>query len=90
VEIDEELEKLLDTFWTEHPTWPESDAGPSSPKGETDDQLLSLHRLLSAIDPKEAGRWHWRDGRKVRRGIERWWENATGKTEGKPKGRKAR
>ena len=89
--IDEELERLLNTFWTEHPTWPKSDAGPSSPKGETDDQLLSLHRLLSAIDPKEAGRWHWRDGRKVRRGIERWWENGSlDKTEGKAKGRKAR
>ena len=90
MEIDEELEKLLDTFWTEHPTWPESHAGPSSPKGETDDQLLSLYRLLSAIDPKEAGRWHWRDGRKVRRGIERWWENSTGRAEEKPGGRKAR
>lgn len=66
------------------------DVGPSSPKGETDDQLLSLHRLLTAIDPKEAGRWHWRDGRKVRRGIERWWENG-GTTSGKKEqGRRAR
>ena len=36
--------------------------------------LLILHKLLEAVDPKEAGRWHWRDGRKVRRGLERWWE----------------
>ncbi|RXK36929.1 hypothetical protein M231_05831 [Tremella mesenterica] len=36
--------------------------------------LLALHQLLQAVDPKEAGRWHWRDGRKVRRGLERWWE----------------
>jgi tRNA dimethylallyltransferase len=92
VEMDPELEELLDTFWTEHPTWPGSGAGPSEPKGETDDQLLSLHRLLAAIDPKESGRWHWKDGRKVRRGIERWWENKGDKKgeDGKANGRRAR
>jgi tRNA dimethylallyltransferase len=69
--------------------WPGSDAGPSQPTAETDDQLLSLHRLLAAVDAKEAGRWHWRDGRKVRRGIERWWEK--GNEINQPsQGRKAR
>lgn len=43
----------------------------------TDSQLLSLHRLLAAVDPVEAGRWHWRDGRKVKRGLERWWERGS-------------
>jgi hypothetical protein len=38
-------------------------------------QLLDIHRLLQRIDPQEASRWHWKDGRKVRRGVERWWEN---------------
>jgi tRNA dimethylallyltransferase len=37
---------------------------------------LSLHQLLAAVDPQEAGRWHWRDGRKVKRGLERWWESS--------------
>lgn len=55
-------------------------AGPSAPSASSrptimdDTQLLSLHSLLAAVDPPEAGRWHWRDGRKVRRGLERWWE----------------
>jgi tRNA A37 N6-isopentenylltransferase MiaA len=76
--MDPELKTLLETFWTEHPIWPGSQAGPSEARGvETDDQLLSLHRLLGAVDPKEAGRWHWRDGRKVRRGLERWWERGS-------------
>lgn len=41
----------------------------------TDQELLALHRLLTLVDPREAGRWHWRDGRKVRRGLERFWED---------------
>ncbi|WVQ99561.1 hypothetical protein IAU59_006697 [Kwoniella sp. CBS 9459] len=51
-------------------------ATPSSsrPTLTEEDHLLALHRLLCAVDPKEGGRWHWRDGRKVRRGLERWWE----------------
>lgn len=84
-DLDPELEKLLETFWTDRPIWPGEteqggESGPSSsrPTIENDGQLLSLHRLLNAVDPKEAGRWHWRDGRKVRRGIERWWETEGG------------
>lgn len=76
------------------------DAGPSTsssrPTVEHDAHLLALHQLLSAVDPKEAGRWHWKDGRKVRRGLERWWETNGGgsephmKKEGSSGGRKAR
>ncbi|WVF71306.1 hypothetical protein IAT40_006109 [Kwoniella sp. CBS 6097] len=51
-----------------------SSSSSSRPTLTEDDQLLTLHRLLCTVDPKEGGRWHWRDGRKVRRGLERWWE----------------
>lgn len=50
---------------------------PSRPTVLADAQLLALHDLLKAVDPREAGRWHWRDGRKVRRGLERWWEGGS-------------
>lgn len=77
-DLDPELEKLLDTFWTAEPVWPGGDATPTTkttrPTIANPAQLLSLHRLLEAVDPREAGRWDWRDGRKVRRGLERWWE----------------
>ena len=84
-DMDPGLLKLLETFYTSDPVYPnsegveESEAGPSNYKTTrlvpTDPgQLLSLHKLLATIDPREAGRWDWRDGRKVRRGIERWWE----------------
>lgn len=80
-DMDPELRRLLDTFWTERPVWPgeAEEAGPSTHASNLsaeakDQRLLSLHRLLAAVDPGEAGRWHWRDGRKVRRGLERWWE----------------
>ena len=100
-DLDPELGRLLDTFWTAEPVWPaspvpdngleEGEAGPSTllarPSGApartsrpqvTDDrELLALYRLLGALDPKEAARWHWRDGRKVRRALERWWERGT-------------
>lgn len=75
--------RLLETFYLPAPTWPtgvastsgsSSVAASTSPSALSDPQLLALHRLLNAVDPAEAGRWHWRDGRKVRRGIERWWE----------------
>lgn len=74
--------RLLETFWTPCPSWPGKDepsfdtaAGPSSRATVTDDsQLLALWNLLNEVDEREAGRWHWRDGRKVRRGLERWWE----------------
>lgn len=80
-----ELSALLDTFWTDTPEWPArageaassgNDPGPSRsrPTPTEEGQLLSLHELLQAVDPNEAGRWHWKDGRKVRRGLERWWE----------------
>lgn len=84
--LDSEMTELLETFWTPEPIWPvrpklpiqsrQPIAGPSRPRPTVEDesQLLSLHQLLAAVDPKEAGRWHWRDGRKVRRGLERWWE----------------
>jgi tRNA dimethylallyltransferase len=102
--IDPGLENLLNTFWLPEPAWPdlatrdeaESRAGPSKLRDEIEDErLLSMHRLLSAVDPKEAGRWHWRDGRKVKRGLERWWEKGlspkteTSESDGKA-GRKAR
>lgn len=77
-DLDPDLVKLLDTFWTADPVCPGDHAGPSEkhtgPPPTDSNQLLSLYRVLEAIDPKEAGRWHWRDGRKVRRGLERWWE----------------
>lgn len=75
--------RLLETFYLPAPSWPTgvastsgsaSVAASTSPSALSDPQLLALHRLLNAVDPAEAGRWHWRDGRKVRRGIERWWE----------------
>ncbi|WWC70124.1 uncharacterized protein I206_104071 [Kwoniella pini CBS 10737] len=80
---------LLETFWTTEPIWPvdvttESSSGSSSsnssrPTINEDAKLLALYRLLSALDPKEGGRWHWRDGRKVRRALERWWERGISK-----------
>jgi tRNA dimethylallyltransferase len=36
---------------------------------------LALYHLLEILDAAEAARWHWRDSRKVRRSLERWWEN---------------
>ncbi|WVW84064.1 hypothetical protein I302_106092 [Kwoniella bestiolae CBS 10118] len=85
--LEPEMIRLLDTFWNTTPEWPQSvtdnnaetPAEPSSSKASRptiyeDAQLLALHQLLCALDPKEGGRWHWRDGRKVRRGLERWWE----------------
>ncbi|WVQ67522.1 uncharacterized protein L199_005722 [Kwoniella botswanensis] len=86
--LDTEQIQLLDSFWTPTPKWPSSvipdgietsSDNPSSsrssrPTVTEDAQLLALHQLLCALDPKEGGRWHWRDGRKVRRGLERWWE----------------
>lgn len=91
ISLEPELQSFLDTFWTLDPVWPGTPnlssagagagAGPSSssrPILNEDRQLLALHRLLVAVDPQEAGRWHWRDGRKVRRALERWWERGSG------------
>ncbi|WWC89196.1 uncharacterized protein L201_004114 [Kwoniella dendrophila CBS 6074] len=83
-----EMVRLLETFWTTKPEWPHglmtqngegstfeiSSSNSSRPTLNDDAQLLALHHLLCAIDPKEGRRWHWRDGRKVRRSLERWWE----------------
>ena len=79
-----ELRRLLETFWTPLPVWPTANTQGISQAGAvnsiqiaaswSDAQLLSLHQLLAALDPDEAQRWHWRDGRKVKRSIERWWE----------------
>ncbi|WWC62113.1 uncharacterized protein I303_104703 [Kwoniella dejecticola CBS 10117] len=100
-DFDDDMAKLLDTFWTQDPIWPRevtSDNPPqasssrsSRPTIDEDSKLLALHRLLSMLDPKEGGRWHWRDGRKVRRALERWWERglsqeAAGDLEGEVKG----
>ena len=92
--LDPALDKLLDTFWMSEPTWPPVPAGETEPAApgprrsknnaktrpitEDDFQSLCLHRLLAAIDPNDAPRWHWRDARKVRRAIERWWERGGG------------
>ena len=85
-DLDPALVKLLDTFWTNEPIVPaagESESidhgGPSAPFSsrpttKEDSHLLSLYQLLQAVDSAEAARWHWRDGRKVRRSLERWWE----------------
>ncbi|KDQ33701.1 hypothetical protein PLEOSDRAFT_1032942 [Pleurotus ostreatus PC15] len=45
---------------------------PEHPPSASDDPklALSLHKLLSCLDPKIAMRWHWRDTRKVLRNIE--------------------
>lgn len=80
---------LLDSFWTDAPVWPlragqpeqlANEPGPSRSRPTTTEEghLLSLYELLAAVDPNEAGRWHWKDGRKVRRGLERWWERGGG------------
>lgn len=85
-----ELRKLLETFWTPEASFPEARQNADMPKAATqssrptvtsDHELLSLWQLLDSIDPDEASRWHWRDGRKVRRSIERWWERGGGKVE---------
>lgn len=84
------MDRLLDTFWQAEPEWPasatstngdaataETEAGPSKttrPTVTDTAKLYALHQLLTALDPAEAGRWSWRDGRKVRRSLERWWE----------------
>jgi len=40
------------------------------PSASTDaDDALAMHRLLQALDPIVASRWHWRDTRKVLRSL---------------------
>lgn len=85
------LKALLDTFWRNDAVYPPNDGegadGPrltSRPVASGDHELLSMWRLLQAVDPNEAPRWHWRDGRKVRRSLERWWERGGGEVEKPP------
>lgn len=81
------VREYLDTFYLPEPTYPftwirTEDSTPRPPGKQedissstlSDRQLLAQHRLLELVDEREAGRWHWRDGRKVKRGLERWWE----------------
>jgi tRNA dimethylallyltransferase len=86
-DFDPAMKRYLETFYLPEPTYPpsvtpvpgtsKSGTSQSSRPTLTDPaELLALHRLLTAVDPVEAKRWHWRDGRKVRRAIERWWEAA--------------
>lgn len=43
----------------------------SPPSASTDPEAaFKIHRLLNAIDPVMAARWHWRDTRKVLRSLE--------------------
>ena len=91
-DLDPKLERLLDTFWTSDPIWPElpEQAGPSSrPTVNEDSNRKSLHDLLNAVDPNEAGRWHWRDDRKVKRSLERWWERGGVELKVEPVGEKS-
>lgn len=40
------------------------------PSASTDpDGALAIHKLLQALDPAVASRWHWRDTRKVLRSL---------------------
>lgn len=93
---EEKLQQMLtflDTFYLPRPVFPSwvdvptntddsaSATQSSRPTLTTSSELLALHSLLSAVDPSEAARWHWRDGRKVRRGLERWWEAGASKVE---------
>jgi len=47
------------------------DALPETPPSAVDDPgaALALHKLLQALDPPVAARWHWRDTRKVLRNL---------------------
>ncbi|ORX35790.1 IPP transferase-domain-containing protein [Kockovaella imperatae] len=103
--MDPSLVTLLDTFWTTKPVFPklaDSVIDPpdqkdrpvqtSRPTEIEDHHLLSIYQVLQAVDPDEAARWHWRDGRKVRRALERWWERGGAPAVGTPDnvGRNAR
>lgn len=47
------------------------DALPESPPSAADDPAaaLTLYKLLQALDPPVAARWHWKDTRKVLRNL---------------------
>ncbi len=90
-DFDPGMRRYLETFYLAEPVYPPAVAAhapapgpsrtaatPARPTLTDASELLALHQLLAAVDPDEAQRWHWRDGRKVRRAIERWWEAETG------------
>lgn len=43
---------------------------PASASDVDVESALTLHRLLAALDPAVAQRWHWKDTRKVLRSLE--------------------
>lgn len=104
-DFDPAMKRYLETFYLSDPVYPPGTASapstsrssspinpnqPSRPTLTDSNELLALHRVLAAVDPDEAQRWHWRDGRKVRRAIERWWEAGQAQEvalEEKPSGR---
>jgi tRNA dimethylallyltransferase len=87
--FDTDMEEYLKTFYLPDPVYPptlvptpgssKEISNASRPTLVDPSELLALHGLLTALDPAEAARWHWRDGRKVRRAIERWWEAGVSK-----------
>lgn len=92
-----ELGALLDTFWMPDASFPQGGQShgeklsegiipTSRPTATGNHELLSLWQVLNHVDPDEAKRWHWRDGRKVRRGIERWWERGGAKVQSQASG----
>lgn len=79
------VRESLESFWTARPIFPEAwvHGSTGAGVGASDEESLALHRLLALVDEREAGRWHWRDGRKVKRGLERWWEGVEDVRRGK-------
>ena len=84
--LDEGSRRILETFFLpedmlldqdqERSSDQPSSSVQSAPEQTTKEQgSLALHHLLEVLDPAEAARWHWRDTRKVRRSLERWWES---------------
>ena len=80
--LDSRSRHLLETFYQPAPSLlPGGESVQNPPQmmkpthQEPDSQLLEMHRLLQQLDLQESSRWHWKDGRKVRRAVERWWED---------------
>jgi tRNA dimethylallyltransferase len=46
---------------------------PTLPLKPPEEQSLAIWQLLERVDPLMAAKWHWRDTRKVLRGLERIW-----------------
>jgi len=84
-DLDEFSRRLLETFFLPEDVpldREESSDQPSTSSAQStieqtnkEKESLALHHLLEILDPAEAARWHWRDTRKVRRSLERWWES---------------